>query len=483
MPTYPLQLTCLGVIMGTPLLASVFVILRIYTRRKLNLRLSWDVKMWHVGVHIWQVPPDEIEPNYDEYYAVVMAFNLLNIPILPLVKTSIILLLLRAGSVIQWLRRALYAILVFTVGSALIPWFLYIFICPPLTGNTWKPRTFGGLHCMGRHKMGEMLIWVTCANLLTDVLILPIPFIIVRRMMSARLRSRLVVLAVFTCSLAVTAIGAAKIYLSYRDRLYTLFKPDWTYPIDYCINHIENNVAIIVANIPILRGLVTRWIFNFRTKATPIERDSRSDNWQQWDLSSSSAGDSRYGRRSKRSRTSRMVHKILPCIQDDFSSSLATRSSSDDKKGGVTSKVTECRKPSHPGKIITTTDIPHHRYPKRLYFSRSRRNSYQASSCCEKGESNVLETVRSVGSSLESAPTLVESKYGQRSSMGCKSMELESPPVSPTTRRYSTTPLLHSPITPLSPVRLRGIIGDEEDEDDDEIYPHPPPYFRRQSRS
>lgn len=41
MPTYPLQLTCLGVICGTPLLAAVFVILRIYTRRKLNLRLSW----------------------------------------------------------------------------------------------------------------------------------------------------------------------------------------------------------------------------------------------------------------------------------------------------------------------------------------------------------------------------------------------------------------------------------------------------------
>lgn len=26
--------------------------------------------MWHVGVHIWEVPQDEIEPNYDEYYAV-----------------------------------------------------------------------------------------------------------------------------------------------------------------------------------------------------------------------------------------------------------------------------------------------------------------------------------------------------------------------------------------------------------------------------
>lgn len=130
-----------------------------------------------------------------------MAFNLLNIPILPLVKASIILLLLRAGSVIEWLKRVLYGILFLTIGSTFIPWCIYIFICPPLTGNTWKPRTFGNLKCLDRHRMGEMMIWVTCANLLTDLLIFPIPFIIVRRMMSARIRSRLVVLAVFTSSL------------------------------------------------------------------------------------------------------------------------------------------------------------------------------------------------------------------------------------------------------------------------------------------
>jgi hypothetical protein len=78
--------------------------------------------MWHVGIHIVDVPPNEIEPNYDDYYSVskctllrlhsinksqvVMAFNLLNIPILPLVKASIILLLLRAGSVIEVSIRA-----------------------------------------------------------------------------------------------------------------------------------------------------------------------------------------------------------------------------------------------------------------------------------------------------------------------------------------------------------------------------------------
>lgn len=290
----------------------------------------------------------------------------------------------------------------------------------------------------------------------------------------------------------VTAIGAAKIYLSYRDRLYTLFKPDWTYPIDYCINHIENNVAIIVANIPILRGLVTRWIFDFRTKATPMDREACTDNnWQQWDLSSSSAGDSRYTRRnSKKSVKVRMFNKILPCMQDDFSSSLATRTSTsgdattttttNPNKAGATTHITECKKPRLPGKIITSNP------PKRTYFSRSsRRNSqdrYAASNNCEKGNANMLESVRSVGSSLESAPTLVDSKYG-RGSMGCKSLELESPPVSPTTvvpgRRYSAATLLHSPITPLSPVRLRGIGDageyDEEEEDEDEgIYPYQP---------
>ncbi len=176
--------------------------------------------MWHIGIHIWDVPWNQIEPNYDEDFAVrnfhplvfefthiltysqvVMAFTLINIPILPLVKASIIMLLLRAVSVIEWLKRTLYVILFFVVGSSMIPWVLYIFTCPPLTGSNWKPRTFGGLHCMGRDKMGQMMLWVTCANLLTDVLILPIPFFIVRKMMSTRLRSRLVVLVVFNCSL------------------------------------------------------------------------------------------------------------------------------------------------------------------------------------------------------------------------------------------------------------------------------------------
>jgi hypothetical protein len=300
---------------------------------------------------------------------------------------------------------------------------------------------------MGRHKMGEMLLWATCANLLTDLLILPIPFIIVRRMMSARLRSRLVVLAVFTCSLAVTSIGAAKIYLTYRDRLYFLYKPDWTYPIDFCINHIENNVAIIVANIPILRGLVTRWVFNFRTKATPLEREREiQSNWQ-WNTSNSSD-------LSRYARGNRVVKKVFPCIQDDFSSSLGSRD--------VRTPLTQQR-PNFPPRLITNSDYR----KKTSYFPRSRRNSldrYQTADSCEKGD--VLETVRSVGS-LGSAPTLVESKDMEAR---WKSMDLDTPPLSParSSRRFSTATLT-SPITPVAPARLRGI---EDKGNDDDIYPH-----------
>ncbi|KAF1951078.1 hypothetical protein CC80DRAFT_496357 [Byssothecium circinans] len=456
MPRYPLQETCLAVICFTPVLSTIFVALRIYTRRKLNLRLGWDdwliifptilsialigpsykhVKMWHVGIHIVDVPPNDIEPNYDEYYSVVMAFNLLNIPILPLVKSSIILLLLRAGSVIEWLKKVLYGILFFTIGSTCIPWCIYIFICPPQTGNTWKPRTFGNLKCLDRHRMGEMLIWITCANLLTDLLIFPIPFIIVRRMMSARIRSRLVVLAVFTSSLAVTGIGAAKIYLTHRDRLYTEFNTDWTYPIDYCINHIENNVAIIVANIPILRGLVTRWVFNFKTKATPMEREFRSE-WQ-WSTSNSST-------LTHVARKNRLLQKIMPC--NDFTSSLA--------------RSKDIKDPTLPARVVPSDFGKKNRSFKSKSRSRkqSRRNSldrYEEADCCEKGD--VLETVRSVGS-LESAPTLVDSH---------KDFEwrLSSASMMSTSRRFSSPPL--SPVTPMMPCVLREV------EDEDEILRYP----------
>ena len=235
----------------------------------------------------------------------------------------------------------------------------------------------------------------------------------------------------------MTAIGGAKIYLQYRDRLYTEFKTDWTYPIDYCISHIENNVAIIVANIPILRGLVTRWVFNFKTKATPIEREFRSE-WQH----SSSSNSSTFTRVARRSR---IIQKIMPCIDDDFSSSLA-------------------RSKDHIGPAFPPRVVPADFRKKNLSFKpksrkQSRRNSldrYEEADCCEKGD--VLETVRSVGS-LGSAPTLVDSRKDFEWRLSSASI-MSGPP-----RRFSSPPV--SPVTMINPCILREV------EDEDEILRYP----------
>jgi hypothetical protein len=84
----------------------------------------------------------------------------------------------------------------------------------------------------------------------------------------------------------------------------------------------------------------------------------------------------------------------------------------------------------------------------------------------------MLDTVCSVGS-LGSAPTLVESK---EIGMRWKSMDLDSPPLSPTRESGGFSIATLSPITPLPPCRLRGIEDDEhndDDDDDERIYRYP----------
>lgn len=248
---------------------------------------------------------------------------------------------------------------------------------------------------------------------------------------------------------SVTGIGAGKIYLSYRDRLYTLYVPDWTYSIDYCINHIENNVAIIVANIPILRGLVTRWVFNFkRVKGDSTSRKERPIPLRKRSGLSEKA--------HKRARKSMMMRKLLPCI-DDFSSSLATPEQSK-------------RRSERPLGSGTFTTLSHYRTRKlSTYLSHSQRSSsdrYDSSDACEKA--TIRETVTSIGS----APTLIcsanrESKQWDSSVLHAKR---SSPTLRPTEPFGSMRPL--SEIQPLEQVRMRSALDGEEFDFEEEIWPY-----------
>ena len=59
---------------------------------------------------------------------------------------------------------------------------------------------------------------------------------------------------------SVTAIGAVRIYLTYKERLYRKIEVDWTWTIAFCVNHLEHGMAIIFACVPSLRVLILGWL-------------------------------------------------------------------------------------------------------------------------------------------------------------------------------------------------------------------------------
>lgn len=251
----------------------------------------------------------------------------------------------------------------------------------------------------------------------------------------------------------MTAIGAAKIYLSYRDRLYTLYVPDWTYPIDYCINHIENNVAIIVANIPILRGLVTRWVFNFKgLRAASGDRKERPIPLRKRPNLSKNA--------DRKERKHTIMNKLLPGI-DDFSSSLATPERSKQRSEHLRDSGTYVSLSRQESRKLST------------FFSRSRRSSpdrYHSADACEKA--NIQGTVTSIGSE----PTLIGSMVrsaNRESSQWDTSLHAKrsSPTLRPSEPFGTMSPL--SELQPLEQVRMRSALDGEDFDLRDAVWPPP----------
>ena len=193
-----------------------------------------------------------------------------------------------------------------------------------------------------------------------------------------------------------------------------------------------------------------------------MEREFRSD-WQ-WNSSTNSSTFTRVGRVARKNR---IAQKIMPCINEDFSSTL-------DK--GAKERRGE-KEVDYPPKIVTTDYRKNRSYKSRKGFSRrnSTDHTYESADSCEKGD--MLETVRSIGS-LGSAPTLVDTREIDWKSFGepgsptsfASPRRGSSPTLSPIGPRRMSSPTL-SPISPLAPCLLRDV--EELKDDDDEIYPFP----------
>ncbi|KAF3904525.1 hypothetical protein ABW21_db0200495 [Orbilia brochopaga] len=216
--------------------------------------------MWHLGIHLRDINPLLLNPPIDQNYKMTIWFNVCNACVLPLVKASILLLLLKVGGVIDNVRKFIYVVFLVNAVACVITAIYLLFECPVLPGRKWQDRTFGNLHCAGLVVIGRVCTFQVSINMFTDLLVFPIPCYLTWRLQKTSFRNRLIVVFLFSLSLAVTGISAAKIYYTYQGRLFVAEPKDWTWGITFTMNHWENCVAIVVACVPSLRILILSWL-------------------------------------------------------------------------------------------------------------------------------------------------------------------------------------------------------------------------------
>lgn len=300
-PTSSQQRLGLAIILFFPLLAVLVVCLRVYSRVRtkqfglddhvvlLATTLSIGetvacyryIKTNFVGIHYDQVPA-----VHDEHAALVWSFvvQVLYNPILALVKTSVLLFLLKLGSQKRAVRRSIYALNAFNLALMVAIFLVVIFQCNPIAYN-WDLSIKNG-HCIHR---GTFYMATAALTIFTDILSLALPFWVFLDLKLPR-RVKVALLFVFLlgglyvlCSLfflfflffpfslsssrmltspSVTAISIVRLVFFYK----AFFLPansDPTYSLAFCLSAIEVNLAIVCASAPSLRGLVRYWFPHF----------------------------------------------------------------------------------------------------------------------------------------------------------------------------------------------------------------------------
>lgn len=304
-PTSSLQQFGFAVTIFFPILAFIIICLRVYSRVNTKqfgiddaiiiLAMAMSIgetattymymKTNFVGIHAWNVPAD-----YDVIQANIWNFSVqvLYNPILALVKTSMLLFLLKLGSQKPGVRWCIYVLNTFNLSLMVAIFLVVIFQCKPIAYN-WDTSIEGG-SCI---EQGTFYVATAALTIFTDVLTLAIPFWIFLDL-KMPLRVKVVLIFVFLLGAIVTVVGIVRLWYIYT----AFFKPpsaDPTYSLGFCTSGIETNLAIICASAPSLRGLIRSWFPRFFSSNRPSGNPYYEDRYRLGD--SSNHNDSMGGRR------------------------------------------------------------------------------------------------------------------------------------------------------------------------------------------
>ncbi|KAK1594908.1 CFEM domain-containing protein [Colletotrichum navitas] len=276
-PYSPLQHIGFFILFFFPVVAVIVVALRVYSRIS-SKQFGWDdgliclatadsvaetiasyfgMRYAFLGVHVYDIPL-QADPRlgFQWNYIIQILYN----PILALVKTSMLMFLLRLSGQKRPVRLTIIGLNVFNIALMIAIFFTVVFQCQPIS-YFWER--------MGRDppKDGKCIdtsaFYVSTAALtiFTDVVFLALPFWIFLGLQMP-IRVKIALLAVFALGAVVTLFSILRL-LVLIEISYHLNTQDPTYDIRFTLSAVETNLAIIAASAPALRGLFLRWFPKF----------------------------------------------------------------------------------------------------------------------------------------------------------------------------------------------------------------------------
>ncbi|KAL5601502.1 hypothetical protein BROUX41_002520 [Berkeleyomyces rouxiae] len=259
-----------------PILALMVVSLRIYARLKfrqfgvddtliciamvISIGETFSSYMYihkaYFGVHIWNVPIDSDMPDAWMWnFIVQIMYN----PILAVVKTSVLLFLMRLGGQKPAIRWSIHALNAFNIMLGIGTFVTVIFQCSPIDFYWEKEgKNPPSGSCID---MGAFYVSTAALTILTDILVLALPlWIFMGLKMAFKLKVALV--GVFSLGGVVTIVSILRLVQIY-DFSYGTPSADPTYDIRFIYSAVETNLAIIAASAPAIRGLISKWFPGF----------------------------------------------------------------------------------------------------------------------------------------------------------------------------------------------------------------------------
>ncbi|KAF4163587.1 hypothetical protein CNMCM6936_000579 [Aspergillus lentulus] len=264
-PSDTLQPQAIALIFAFPAAATIVVGLRIYSRLLTRTFAADDwvicfaevlywaetvtsyyvIKYMYIGYHVWDVPKDFPAALGAKFsYATLLLYN----PILALIKTSILLFLLRLTGQKVNVRRAIYALLILN-GIAMAATFLITMLhCVPIASN-WDPVSYPNAKCIN---FANFVTGTACVAIFTDVLVLILPTWIVYNLKIAR-GQKLMLIGILSLGCISVISGIVRVIL--LDDYDRNIPADYTYSLLFCISTIEVGLSIIAACAPALKPL------------------------------------------------------------------------------------------------------------------------------------------------------------------------------------------------------------------------------------